>query len=132
MKFLNPIKVIRGGTCHLCDNQMATTYHWNNKCSLPVGTSSNIQDSRCFSCFPPRTLPSFSNSRTTTCGIIVDQILDSRYRRRQLQYLVLWKGYPISDATWEPVTHLQNALETIRDFHQLYPHKPAASPGRRP
>ena len=54
----------------------------------------------------------------------VDQILDSRYRRRQLQYLVLWKGYPISDATWEPITHLQNALEAIRDFHQRYPHKP--------
>ena len=30
---------------------------------------------------------------------VVDQILDSRYCRRQLQYLVLWKGYPISDAT---------------------------------
>ena len=56
----------------------------------------------------------------------VDQILDSRYRRRQLQYLVLWKGYPISDATWEPVTHLQNAPEAIHDFHQRYPHKPAA------
>jgi hypothetical protein len=62
----------------------------------------------------------------------VDQILDSRYRRRQLQYLVLWKGYPISDATWEPITHLQNAPEAIHDFHQRYPHKPAASPGRRP
>ena len=26
----------------------------------------------------------------------VHQILDSRYCRRQLQYLVLWRGYPIS------------------------------------
>ena len=62
----------------------------------------------------------------------VDQILDSRYRRQQLQYLGLWKGYPILDATWEPVTHLQNALEAIHDFHQRYPHKPDGGPKRRP
>jgi transposase InsO family protein len=27
-------------------------------------------------------------------------------RRKQLQYLVKWKGYPESDNTWEPVGHL--------------------------
>ena len=62
----------------------------------------------------------------------VDRILDSRLRRRRLQYLVLWKGYPLSDATWEPVTHLQNAPEAIRTFHHRYPHKPTADLGRRP
>jgi hypothetical protein len=48
----------------------------------------------------------------------VEQILDSRVRRRQLQYLVMWKGYPISEATWEPVSHLQNAPDAIHNFHQ--------------
>jgi hypothetical protein len=62
----------------------------------------------------------------------VDRILDSRLRRGRLQYLVLWKGYPLSDATWEPVTHLQNAPEAIRTFHHRYPHKPTAVLGRRP
>ena len=62
----------------------------------------------------------------------VDQILDSRMRRRQLQYLVLWKGYPISEATWEPVTHLQHAPEALRDFHQRYPLKPGGNLGGRP
>ncbi len=28
-------------------------------------------------------------------------------RRRQLQYLVKWKGYPESDNTWEPEDHVQ-------------------------
>ena len=71
----------------------------------------------------------------------VDQILDSRYHRRQLQYLFLWKGYPLSEpngnqtlnpATWEPTTHLQNAREAIRAFHQRYSQKPARGLRRRP
>ena len=41
----------------------------------------------------------------------VDRILEHRNIRRgngrpQLQYKVLWKGYPIHDATWEPVHNL--------------------------
>ena len=52
--------------------------------------------------------------------------------RRQLQYLVLWKGYPLSEATWEPDTHFHNAPEALRDFHQRYPLKPGANLGGRP
>ena len=62
----------------------------------------------------------------------VDQILDSRLHRRRLQYLVLWKGYPLSEATWEPSQHLKNAPEVVQDFHHRYPHKPASGLGRRP
>ena len=61
----------------------------------------------------------------------VDQILDSRWHRRHLQYLVLWRGYPMSEATWEPSENLQNAPEVVQDFHHRYPHKPAATLGRR-
>ena len=61
----------------------------------------------------------------------MDRILNSCLCRRQLQYLVLWKGYPISDATWEPTTHLQNAPEAIRAFHQRYPKKSAVGLRRR-
>ena len=57
------------------------------------------------------------NYRLSTMGEYeVDHILDSRLCRRQLQYLFLWKYYPISHATWEPITHLHNAPEVIRDF----------------
>ena len=57
---------------------------------------------------------------------------NSRLHRRQLQYLVLWKGYhPIADATCEPVTHSQNALEAIWAFHQRYPKKSAVGLRRR-
>jgi hypothetical protein len=46
-------------------------------------------------------------------GYEVEQILDSCVNRQQLQYLFLWKGYPLSKATWELVIHLKNAPEAI-------------------
>lgn len=57
----------------------------------------------------------------------VEAILDSRIRNRRLHYLVLWKGYHLSDATWEPAIHLRNAPDLVRDFHSRFPSKPAPS-----
>jgi hypothetical protein len=53
----------------------------------------------------------------------VDRILEHRYLcrgngRPQLQYKVLWKGYCIHDATWEPVHNLTRCEETIWKYHQ--------------
>ena len=31
-------------------------------------------------------------------------------------YLVMWKGYPIIEASWEPESHLQNALLILEDY----------------
>lgn len=36
----------------------------------------------------------------------VEAILDSRIRRKKLQYLVRWTG--ANDTTWEPYEHLDN------------------------
>jgi hypothetical protein len=60
----------------------------------------------------------------------VEEILDSKLVRKKLYYLVLWKGYPISEATWEPPDHLSNAAQAVRDFHLRYPDKPSP-PGRK-
>jgi hypothetical protein len=52
----------------------------------------------------------------------VDRLLDHRKVRRGArhidQYLVEWKGYPISEATWEPIEHLTGALELVTEFNQ--------------
>jgi transposase InsO family protein len=46
----------------------------------------------------------------------VEQILKSRTRGGHTEYLVLWKGYPMHEATWEPEDHLDHAEEAIADF----------------
>jgi len=54
----------------------------------------------------------------------VEEILDSRFYRNQLQYLVKWKGYPSEDNTWEPERNLKRAKEEIAAFHNAYPSAP--------
>ena len=46
----------------------------------------------------------------------VDMILDKRIIYRKAQYLIKWTGYPLHDATWEPVENLANALEKLKEF----------------
>jgi hypothetical protein len=56
----------------------------------------------------------------------VSAILDSRFRRSRLEYLVEWAGYDESPEhrSWEPADNVANAKDYIRDFHRRYPHKP--------
>ena len=51
----------------------------------------------------------------------VEKILDSRHYRKQLQYLVRWKGYGPKDDSWQPVKNLSGAKELITEFHQAHP-----------
>jgi hypothetical protein len=50
----------------------------------------------------------------------VDRILDHRKigRNKRIQYLILWKGYPISEATWEPIENLDGALDSVIEYNQ--------------
>ena len=58
----------------------------------------------------------------------VHAIVDSRFSRRKLQYLVDWVGYHQSDMRWEPVENLANASLAIADFHAKFPNKPRPRP----
>ena len=40
-------------------------------------------------------------------GYVPLRIVDERYRGQRKQYLVRWKGYPASEATWTPARELQ-------------------------
>ena len=55
----------------------------------------------------------------------VEGILNSRYYRSKLQYLVKWKGYGFEHNTWEPAENLlENANEEVLRFHSANPKKP--------
>jgi hypothetical protein len=46
----------------------------------------------------------------------VEAVLSKRTYRRQVQYLVKWVGYPLHEATWEPVANLQHSQRLIDAF----------------
>ena len=54
----------------------------------------------------------------------VNYILDSRIRRRKLEYYVDWVGYDVSNRSWEPAIVLTNANNAIQDFHNKFPSRP--------
>ena len=43
----------------------------------------------------------------------VEVILHHCGKGAQCKYLILWKGYPLSEATWEPESHLLNAPDIL-------------------
>jgi hypothetical protein len=49
----------------------------------------------------------------------VNRIVKKRYRkrgnRRVLQYLVLWKGYPDHEGTWEPADRIKRDAPLVVD-----------------
>lgn len=49
---------------------------------------------------------------------ILDKKVTKRGRGQSIRYLIKWKGYPLSDATWEPIQNLQNAQEVLQEFEQ--------------
>ena len=54
----------------------------------------------------------------------VERILDSRRRKRKLQYLVQWAGYNHIQTSWEPAENLENAPDIVEEFHRDNPTKP--------
>ena len=46
----------------------------------------------------------------------VEAILDKKLIRHKPFYLVKWLGYPLHEATWEPVANLTNAQEILKNF----------------
>jgi hypothetical protein len=74
------------------------------------------QDPMTFSDRPPVTPPPAPITIDDAPEYEVERILDHRTRRRHLEYLVKWVGYPEYDASWEPETNLNNAKESVEAY----------------
>ena len=46
----------------------------------------------------------------------VEAILRHKGKGARLLYLVMWKRYPITEASWEPESHLRNAPLILEDY----------------
>ena len=46
----------------------------------------------------------------------VEGILWHEGEGARCRYLVLWKGHPLTEATWEPESHLTNAQDILEEY----------------
>ena len=51
----------------------------------------------------------------------VEKIITRRNVGKKRFYLIKWKGYPISDSSWEPITHLYNIIDMVNKFNENFP-----------
>lgn len=58
----------------------------------------------------------------------VDQIVDSRIRRENIEYLVKWTGLSNCENEWLPQQNLEQSAQLVIDFHAKYPLKPRLLP----
>jgi hypothetical protein len=57
----------------------------------------------------------------------VEQVLDSKYFRNSLRFLVRWTGYGPEEDSWEPLPNLDGAIEAVREYQAKHPGKPHAT-----
>eukprot|EP00347_Sterkiella_histriomuscorum_P011847 403370879 len=50
----------------------------------------------------------------------VEKILDKKKEGRRVYYMVKWEGFSEDQATWEPLSNLQNVKELLKEFDRQY------------
>ncbi|KIO17550.1 hypothetical protein M407DRAFT_84869, partial [Tulasnella calospora MUT 4182] len=51
----------------------------------------------------------------------VEAILNSRYYRKKLQYLIKWKGFDDSHNSWQPEADVEHCQELVEEYHRRFP-----------
>ena len=50
----------------------------------------------------------------------IERILDRRTVNGKHEYKIKWEGYPLNQSTWEPLEHLQTAIELVNEYDKTY------------
>jgi len=50
---------------------------------------------------------------------VVERVLAQRGTKRAPEFLVLWKGYSYTEATWEPLSNMDGAHDAIAEYRAL-------------
>ena len=51
----------------------------------------------------------------------VETIITKKKLKKKNYYLIKWKGYPVNESTWEPISNLKNVQYLINNFENDYP-----------
>ena len=117
-RFIGPFKVVKTPSPTTCTldlpphMQIHNVFHVSKL--LPYTDPSTFHSSRRPHHLPP---PFIINGEPE---YEVEAILKKRHHRSRVQYLVKWKGYPLHDATWEPLSNLQNCQDMVRAFEKSH------------
>lgn len=52
----------------------------------------------------------------------IEYIITRRTERSRNFYLIKWEGYSIKDCSWEPVSHLSNIKDMVKEFDDNFPY----------
>ena len=66
----------------------------------------------------PNTLLTTTWNYSTKKEYEIERILQKKQGDQRVEFLVKWKNYDISEATWEPKVHLKNAQTALKQFRR--------------
>ena len=62
-----------------------------------------------------------SNDNSGDKSFDVEKIITRRIDGKKCLYLIKWEGYPITACTWEPISHLSNIIDMVKEFEDNFP-----------
>ena len=51
----------------------------------------------------------------------VELIITRKIKGKKKFYLIKWEGYPITGCSWEPISHLSNVNNMVKEFDDNFP-----------
>ena len=51
----------------------------------------------------------------------VDKIIMRKIVKGKKYYLIKWEGYSLESCSWEPISHLENILDMVKEFDNNFP-----------